>query len=137
MAAGDSKSIFLPSQPFHLAQRAMASATNTPTHEGILWSEAGDGRNRAIQPDDQRKKVEWWKTMFKVVSQIESLELRNKFSGVVENDDGEKCRVCAFLYPRQWRTEALQYVKLLNEVGPENGLPRAGQFRSCAVSSIS
>lgn len=71
----------------------MASAMATPTCGG---TGAGDGQNRATEVDDQIKKVERWKTMFKVVGQIESLELRAEFSRIVESDEEEKCRVCAF-----------------------------------------
>lgn len=76
----------------------MPSAVATSAREGI-GSEAGDVRNQAIELDDPKKKVEWWKTMFKVVSQIESLELKDKFSGIVESDDEERRQVHAFSYP--------------------------------------
>jgi len=97
IAAGDSKSAFLP---------PMANAATLPIHERILLSEAGDGRNRAIQLDDQEK-IERWKTMFKVASQIEPLELRNKFSEIVESDDGVECLCVQLLNEyRQYRQES-------------------------------
>lgn len=73
--------------PFHLAQFAMPKASAMPTSEGT-GSGAGDRQNLVAEPDAQTRKTdEWWRTVFEVGMQIESPELKEKFSGVVLHGD--------------------------------------------------
>jgi len=100
--------------PIHLNQRAMARTAVTRSVSGETEPEAHNARNRA---DETKELDEWWGTVLEIATQIEPLELRRKFLGVVKDGREAKRQVCVFnLVNFTARiTESMQCAELLND----------------------
>jgi hypothetical protein len=80
--------------PIHLAQRIME---NTVTRSISTEPEPMARQCQISVLEAQIKELdEWWGTVLEITAQIEPLELRKKFVGVVMSGRKAKAQVCAF-----------------------------------------
>jgi len=83
---------------------------------------AGGQRNQFGGPEAQESN-EWLKTVLEICTQLETPELRRKFSGLINSSCEEKHQVCAsnpydlveWLTKSMWRTELLNEKKKLED----------------------